>query len=80
VIAKRVYVDGREELVRGATFGGLPMQTLKDIAIGSGGTTYSWADTVEGLAGSVVTPPVLFRTLAVRASTEESVPMVLPRP
>jgi hypothetical protein len=68
----RVYVkDGREELIRGASFAGASLRVLKDIeATGDDTTVYS---TMEGL-GSIVTlavPSVLIEELEMKKPPED---------
>ena len=68
-ILVRVYSDGREELVRGATIDGLQRRSLRDIvAAGAAGTeTFHWnSDPIQ-----VTAPAVLIDEVEVRP-TEES--------
>jgi len=94
-VVKRVYSDGHEELVRGASFGAVPIRSLKDLpAIGSTPTVYSYTgsgalsrfaafsgDSDSGYFVSIAAPPLLFRDLDVKKpiGPHRTAPIV-PRP
>jgi hypothetical protein len=75
-IMRRVYLDGHEQLVRGGTFGELPMRALKDLlGIGNAPTVY----TVSGT--SIASPPFAFRDIDVKKPTAtHRKPPITPRP
>jgi hypothetical protein len=93
-IMRRVYADGREELVRGGMFGPIPLRALKDlIAVGSTGHTYHYVspglgrrfdalvDAPFGIDVTIVSPPLLFRDLDVKKPHgAQKKPPVAPRP
>lgn len=62
VTVYRVYLDGREELVRGCEFGSIDVGTLKDIAA-AGDTPIVYNTGSTGLPTSFVAPAVLFEEL-----------------
>lgn len=79
-VIKRVYPDGREQLVRGAHFATVPLQALKDLlAIGTTPTAYNYVGSglgrrfdmlyqgTDGIAISIVAPSLLFRDLDLKA-------------
>jgi TldD protein len=90
-VMKRVYPDGREELVRGASLGPIPLRNLRDIlAIGATPTVYSYfgegrfAGMFDGSGGylvSIIAPTILLRDVDVKKPTgsQPSVP-IAPRP
>jgi predicted Zn-dependent protease len=80
LVAYRVYPDGREELIRGATFKPAPFRTLKDIA--GLGDTQQLLNTYQGSQRvSVVAPAVLVKNLELQKPREEfEKPPVIPRP
>ena len=48
-IVKRVYPDGREELVRGAAFAAVPQRALKDLlGIGNAAVPYHYLNAATG--------------------------------
>lgn len=67
----RVYLDGREELVRGCEFGSLDVGTLKDIiAAGDEPVVYN-SGSATGAAASIVAPAVLFEEVELFTIEEE---------
>ncbi len=92
-VLKRVYPDGHEELVRGATFGAVPLRALKELLgigstgvpyhyVGSGlGRRYEFFDAPSGIAVSIVCPSLLFRDLDVKKPHgAQKKPPIAPRP
>jgi hypothetical protein len=78
-LVRRVYLDGREELVRGGTFGAVPLKSLKDIlAIGATPTVGSYQG--RSLV-SIAAPGLLFRDLDVKKPQgPQKQPPIAPRP
>jgi hypothetical protein len=71
VAVYKVYLDGREELVRGCEFGSLEVSALKDIlAAGNQPTIYNTGSPAGGGA-SVIAPAVLFEEVELFAIEEE---------
>jgi TldD protein len=58
-IMRRIYTDGREQLVRGGAFGPIPLRTLRDIvAQGTSTTIYSYLDVgMPGRLAMMFNPP-----------------------
>jgi hypothetical protein len=93
-VLKRMYLDGHEELVRGATFGGVPLRSLKDLlGVGTAPAIYDYygsgmtgrfaqlADVGQGFMATIVAPSLLFRDLDVKKPTgPHAKPPVAPRP
>jgi hypothetical protein len=93
-VVRRVYPDGREELVRGATFGGVPLQALKDLlAVGTTSVPYHYVgsgldrrfdalyDGSDGISISILTPSLLFRDIDVKKPHgAQKKPPIAPRP
>jgi TldD protein len=91
-VLRRVYRDGREELVRGARFGAVPMRSLKDLLavgatpvvysyVGSGFPSRSLFDSGSGYYVSIVAPPLLFRDLDIKKPTgAQPTAPIAPRP
>lgn len=92
-VARRLYLDGHDELVRGATFGALPIRALKDLlAVGKAATVYSYQDSGFGsrFAGfgvpsgpyvSIMSPALLVRDLDVKKPVgAHRAPPITPRP
>lgn len=79
-VAYRVYKDGREELVRGASFKPASFRVLKDIiAMGSDSTAVNTQQ--MGQHVSVVAPSVLVKELEVKRPKDEfEKPPLTPRP
>jgi hypothetical protein len=78
-IVKRVYPDGREELVRGAAFANVPQRALKDLLdLGNAGVPYHYLNAATGrsfdalieppagVAISIVSPSLVFRDLDIK--------------
>jgi hypothetical protein len=79
-IVYRVFPDGREELVRGASFKSISFQALKDI-VGMGDSAIVLNTTSQGQPVSVVAPAVLVKQLELKKPTEEfDKPSAIPRP
>ncbi|MBS2028110.1 MAG: hypothetical protein JST54_09425 [Deltaproteobacteria bacterium] len=80
VVAYRVYPDGREELIRGATFKPFSFQSLKDIvAVGKEPTLLNTQ--AMGQPVSVVAPAVLVKHLELRKPSREfEKPPLIARP
>ncbi len=80
LVAYRVYADGREELLRGATFKPAPFRALKEIA--ALGDTQVLLNTHQGSQRvSIVAPAVLVKNLELQKPREEfEKPPVIPRP
>ncbi|HUB06627.1 MAG TPA: metallopeptidase TldD-related protein [Myxococcales bacterium] len=80
VLVTRVYVDGRRDVVRGATFKPISFRTLQDIvALGSDPTLLNTSS--FGQPVSVVAPSVLIKQLELGAPDEQfEKPPLLPRP
>jgi hypothetical protein len=80
VILRRVYMDGHEELVRGASFGAFPVRALRDLlAVGATGTAYTYlgsglpervsvsrGDSPGGFVATIVAPALLVRDIEVK--------------
>ena len=94
-IVKRLYPDGREELVRGASLASIPLRALRDLlAIGTTATPHHFlssgfptpfdvfSDTASsGFPVSIVAPPLLFRAVDVKKPTgSRTKPPFVPRP
>jgi len=93
-ILKRLYLDGHEEVIRGATFGGVPLRSLKDLlAAGTTQTVYDYygsgmtsrfaqlVDSGQGMFVSIVSPSLLFRDLDVKKPLgPHAKPPIAPRP
>jgi TldD protein len=93
-VMRRVYLDGHEELVRGATFGELPMRTLKDVvAVGNAPVVYTYVGTaisnrfaamLGGLGGyfaSIASPALVMRDIDIKKPTgTHRKPPIAPRP
>jgi hypothetical protein len=81
-IMRRVYLDGHEELVRGAGIGALPLHSLKDVvAMGATPTVYNYAGGGGGYEVAIVAPPLLFRDVDVKKPTNaQRKPPLVPRP
>jgi predicted Zn-dependent protease len=94
-LMKRVYPDGHEELVRGASFGGVPLRVLKDLlGIGKTAVPYHYVgsglgrrfdalyDGSEGgIAISILAPSLLFRDLDIKKPHgPHKKPPIAPRP
>lgn len=85
VLAYRIGLDGREQLVRGAQFSPMTVRDLKDIlAAGRKLAVHSFAtSTPRGfdIAASVVSPSLLFEDVELRRPTRSfRRPPVVPRP
>jgi len=79
-IVYRVFPNGREELVRGASFKSISFQALKDI-VGMGDSSTVLNTTSQGQPVSVVAPAVLVKQLELKKPTEEfDKPSAIPRP
>ena len=63
VTVYKVYLDGREELVRGCEFGSLDVATLKDIVTAGNRPIVYNTGSATGAPGSIVAPAVLFEEL-----------------
>jgi hypothetical protein len=93
-IVKRVYPDGREELVRGAAFAAVPLRALKDLLdIGNAGVPYHYLsagtggpfdalfEPPTGIAISIVSPSLVFRDLDIKKPRgAQRKPPIAPRP
>jgi hypothetical protein len=92
-LVKRVYPDGREELVRGAAFAAVPLRALKDLVdIGNAGVPYHYlsagtgpfealVEPPAGIAISIVAPPLVFRDLDIKKPRgAQRKPPIAPRP
>ena len=92
-VVRRVYLDGHEELVRGVTFGAVPIKSLKDLlAIGKTPTVHSYlssglagrlayGDSASGYLGSIAAPALLFHDLDVKKPLgAQKQPPIAPRP
>jgi hypothetical protein len=93
-LVKRVYPDGREELVRGAVFAAVQMRALKDLLdIGNAGVPYHYLsagtgrpfdalfEPPSGIAISIVSPPLVFRDLDIKKPRgAQRKPPIAPRP
>ena len=94
-IMRRVYSDGHEQLVRGGTFGAVPMRSLKDLLV-MGATPVVYNYTGSGMASryaalmsengggyfvSIAAPTIVFRDLDVKKplGPQRNAPIV-PRP
>lgn len=67
VLAYKVFADGREELVRGLTFGDVTLKSLREIASsGKGGHLVSGSISSGGPISSVVAPSILFDELELK--------------
>jgi hypothetical protein len=78
-LLRRLYLDGHEQLVRGATFGAVPLNALKQlIAIGSTSVPYQAPGVIPV---SIVCPPLLFRDVDVKKphGAQRKLP-IAPRP
>ncbi|MBX3155544.1 MAG: hypothetical protein KF773_06075 [Deltaproteobacteria bacterium] len=63
-LLRRIYLDGRQELVRGASFGTVPMKSLKDLlALGATPTVITYQGRT---LTSIAAPGLLFRDLDVK--------------
>jgi TldD protein len=79
-VAYRIFPDGREELVRGATFKAISFLALKDI-VAMGDSPSLLNTTSQSQPVSVVAPAVLVGQLELKAPTEEfEKPPAIPRP
>jgi hypothetical protein len=81
----RLTPDGKEELVRGATFGPLSVRDLRDIlAAGRDAAAHSFAMPSAGgfgIPATVVSPSLLFEDVEVKRRTEPNKrPPLVPRP
>jgi TldD protein len=93
-IMKRIYPDGREELVRGAAFAAVQLRALKDLlGVGNSGVPYHYVssgagrqfdalfDPPTGIAISIVSPSLVFRDLDVKKPRgAQKKPPIAPRP
>lgn len=93
-LVKRIYPDGREELVRGAAFTAVPLRALKDLLdIGNTGVPYHYVsagtgrpfdalfEPPTGIAISIVSPPLVFRDLDIKKPRgAQRKPPIAPRP
>jgi hypothetical protein len=71
VVVYKVYLDGREELVRGCEFGSIDVGALKDIlAAGNQPSVYN-AGAPAGGGSSIIAPAVLFEEVELFAIQEE---------
>jgi hypothetical protein len=82
VLVYKVLADGREELVRGLSFGETPLRDLRDI---SAAGTETWVLSRAGggapLPTSVVAPAVLFPEMELRRDTAATLkPALLSNP
>ena len=93
-VMRRVFSDGHDELVRGGSFGALPVKSLKDL-LGIGATPIAYHYIASGRASgssmsrdagsghfvSIVTPALLFRDLDVnKPTTPQRAAPIAPRP
>jgi TldD protein len=81
----KLYLDGREEPVRGAELFDLTPRALKDIiAVGNDPSAYHTTPLVAGIvpvAASIVSPSLLLEDIEIRKpSQRHELPPVLPRP
>ncbi len=84
VVAKRIYLDGKEEYIRGIRFGGTPLISLKNIILlGDDQKVYNGFCGAESgsIPVGIVSPSVLIREIEL-AKKEKSFlkPPFLPRP
>lgn len=93
-LVKRIYPDGREELVRGAAFAAVPLRALKDLLdVGNAGVPYHYLsagvgrpfdalfDPPTGIAISIVSPSLAFRDLDIKKPRgAQRKPPIAPRP
>jgi TldD protein len=93
-LVKRVYPDGREELVRGTAFAAVPLRALKDLLdIGNSGVPYHYVsagsgrpfdalfEPPSGIAISIVAPSLVFRDLDLKKPRgAQRKPPIAPRP
>lgn len=94
VIMRRVYADGREELVRGGSFGPVSIRMLRDVIAGDVQTSYSYlgsgmpsrytvlgGDSPGGFIATIVSPTLLLKDVDVRKprNTKKRPPLI-PRP
>lgn len=93
-LVKRVYPDGREELVRGAVLAAVPLRALKDLLdIGNAGVPYHYLssgagrpfdalfDPPTGVEISIVSPSLVFRDLDIKKPRgAQRKPPIAPRP
>ncbi len=84
VVAKRIYLDGKEEYIRGIRFGGTPLISLKNIILlGDDQKVYNGFCNAESgsIPVGIVSPSVLIREIEL-AKKEKSFlkPPSLPRP
>jgi hypothetical protein len=76
----RVFTDGREELIRGATFKPLSFQALKDI-VGMGDDRVVLSTTSFGQPVSIIAPSVLLKQVELKRPTRHfERPPEIPRP
>jgi TldD protein len=82
VLAYKVFPDGREELVRGLTFGDVTLKSLREIvSAGKEGHLVSGSISSGGPISSVVAPSVLFEELELKGeSGTKSKPALLSNP
>lgn len=93
-IIKRVYANGKEQLVRGAVLASLPLRALRDlIAIGTTRYVYSYlssgvparfalfSNSTSGSLASIAAPALLFRDVDVKKPLgAQKRPPIVPRP
>jgi hypothetical protein len=94
LVLRRVYLDGHEELVRGGTFGGVQMRSLKDLAaIGTTAVAFNYTASglgarfdalmpnPQGFTVSISSPSLLFRDIDVKKPVKaQRKPPVASRP
>jgi hypothetical protein len=83
-VVYKLHLDGREELVRGATFATMSPRELKDVlAVGRTAAAYHFLVPTAGFAipCSVVSPAILFEDVEIRKETQpKKRPPVWPSP
>jgi hypothetical protein len=92
LLAYRVYLDGREELIRGVRFGDFSAKELRDVAAASdqpyvlnyvnNGSSFNYAEgAADATTSSVVCPSLLFDSIDLaHAENEPGKPPIVPPP